>query len=60
MNFFITFLWSVILLIGGLGHITAGFLEYCKGPTFPCTLYLCLGFYCLLLMGNILFSVFHS
>ena len=24
-----TFLWSVILLFGGLGQITAGFLEYC-------------------------------
>ena len=42
-----TFLWSVILLFGGLGQITAGFLEYCKGRTFPCTLYLCIGFYCL-------------
>ena len=42
-----TFLWSVILLFGGLGQITAGFLEYCKGRTFPCTLYICLGFYCL-------------
>ena len=42
-----TFLWSVILLFGGLGQITAGFLEYCKGRPFPCTLYLTLGFYCL-------------
>ena len=42
-----TFLWSVILLFGGLGQITAGFLEYCKGRSFPCTLYLCLGLYCL-------------
>ena len=42
-----TFLWSVILLFGGLGQITAGFLEYCKGRTFPCTLYLSIGFYCL-------------
>jgi len=42
-----TFLWAVILLFGGLGQITAGFLEYCKGRTFPCTLYICLGFYCL-------------
>ena len=42
-----TFLWSVILLFGGLGQITAGFLEYCKNRSFPCTLYLCLGFYCL-------------
>ena len=40
-----TFLWSTILLFGGLGQITAGFLEYYKGRTFPCTLYLCLGFY---------------
>ena len=42
-----TFLWSVILLFGGIGQITAGFLEYCKGRHFPCTLYLVLGFYCL-------------
>ena len=42
-----TFLWSVILLFGGLGQITAGFLEYCKGRSFTTTLYLCLGFYCL-------------
>jgi len=42
-----TFLWSVILLFGGLGQITAGFLEYCKGRSFPTTLYLTLGFYCL-------------
>ena len=42
-----TFLWSVILLFGGLGQITAGFLEYCKGRSFPCTVYICLGFYCL-------------
>ena len=30
-----------------MGQITAGFLEYCKGRSFPCTVYLCLGFYCL-------------
>ena len=42
-----TFLWSVIFLFGGLGQITAGFLEYCKGRAFPCTVYICLGFYCL-------------
>ena len=42
-----TFLWSVILLFGGLGQITSGFLEYCKGRSFTTTLYLCLGFYCL-------------
>ena len=42
-----TFLWSIILLFGGIGQITAGFLEYCKGRSFSSTLYLCLGFYCL-------------
>ena len=42
-----TFLWSIILLFGGLGQITAGFLEYCKGRSFTCTVYLCLGFYCI-------------
>ena len=42
-----TFLWSVILLFGGIGQITSGFLEYYKGRSFTCTLYLCLGFYCL-------------
>ena len=42
-----TFLWSIILLFGGLGQITAGFLEYCKGRSFPSTIYLCLGFYCI-------------
>ena len=42
-----SFLWSVILFFGRLGQITAGFLEYYKDSTFPCTLYLWLGFYCL-------------
>ena len=42
-----TFLWSVILLFGGIGQITAGFLEWCKGRTFPTALYLTYGFYCL-------------
>ena len=42
-----TFLWSVILLFGGLGQCTAGFLEWCKGRTFPTALYLTYGFYCL-------------
>jgi len=42
-----TFLWSVILLFGGIGQCTAGFLEYCKGRSFPSTLYLSYGFYCL-------------
>ena len=42
-----TFLSSVILLFGGIGQITAGFLEWCKGRTFPTALYLTYGFYCL-------------
>lgn len=42
-----TFLWTVILLFGGIGQITAGFLEFAKGRTFPTTVYLCYGFYCL-------------
>ena len=54
-----TFLWSVILLFGGLGQITAGFLEYCKGRAFPCTLYLCLGFYCLSHYGFLCWMVLY-
>ena len=42
-----TFLWSVILLFGGIGQVTAGFLEWCKGRAFPTALYLTYGFYCL-------------
>ena len=42
-----TFLWSVILLFGGIGQCTAGFLEFCKGRSFPSALYLTYGFYCL-------------
>ena len=42
-----TFLWSIILLFGGIGQCTAGFLEYCKGRSFPSALYLTYGFYCL-------------
>ena len=42
-----TFLWSVILLFGGIGQCTAGFLEWCKGRAFPTALYLTYGFYCL-------------
>ena len=42
-----TFLWSVILLFGGIGQCTAGFLEFCKGRGFPTVLYLTYGFYCL-------------
>jgi succinate-acetate transporter protein len=42
-----TFLWAVILLFGGIGQCTAGFLEFCKGRGFPTGLYLTYGFYCL-------------
>ena len=42
-----TFLWSVILLFGGIGQCTAGFLEFCRGRGFPTALYLTYGFYCL-------------
>ena len=42
-----TFLWAVILLFGGLGQCTAGFLEYIKGRTFPTVIYTTFGFYCL-------------
>jgi succinate-acetate transporter protein len=42
-----TFLWSVILLFGGIGQCTAGFLEWCKGRVFTTAVYLTFGFYCL-------------
>ena len=42
-----TFLWSVILIFGGVGQVTAGLLEFCKGRGFPTALYLTYGFYCL-------------
>lgn len=42
-----TFLWAIILLFGGLGQLTAGFLEFAKGRTFPSTIYLSYGSYCL-------------
>ena len=42
-----SFLWSVILLFGGIGQCTAGFLEWCKGRSFTTALYLTYGFYCL-------------
>ncbi len=42
-----TFLWGVILIFGGLGQITCGFLELIKGRAFPSTFYLTYGFYCL-------------
>ena len=42
-----TFLWAVILLFGGIGQCTAGFLEFCRGRAFPTALYITYGFYCL-------------
>ena len=35
-----TFLWAVILFFGGIGQVTAGFLEWCKGRAFPTAIYL--------------------
>ena len=42
-----TFLWSVVLLFGGIGQITAGILEFLKCRSFPSIVYTTLGFYCL-------------
>lgn len=42
-----SFLWGLILLFGGVGQATAGFFEFLKGRSFPATLYLTYGFYCL-------------
>lgn len=42
-----TFLWAIILLFGGIGQCTAGFLEFIKARSFPTTLYIVYGFYCL-------------
>ena len=42
-----TFLWGLILLFGGIGQVTAGLFEFLKGRSFPATLYLTYGFYCL-------------
>ena len=41
-----SFLWGIILLFGGLGQVTAGFLEFLKGRGFTTMVYLCYGFYC--------------
>lgn len=42
-----TFLWGLIFLFGGIGQVTAGFFEFLKGRSFPSTVYLTYGFYCL-------------
>ena len=48
-----SFLWAVVLLFGGVGQVTAGFLEYLKGRVYPTVLYLTIGFYCLCHYGLI-------
>ena len=40
-----TFTFSIILLFGGIGQITAGFFEYIKSRTFPTIIYLLYGLY---------------
>ena len=39
------FTFSIILLFGGIGQITAGIFEYIKSRTFPTSLYLLYGLY---------------
>ena len=41
-----TNVWSIMVLFGGLGQITAGFMELIKGREFPTFLYLIYGIYC--------------
>ena len=41
-----TNVWSIMVLFGGLGQITAGFMELTKGREFPAFLYLIYGLYC--------------
>jgi succinate-acetate transporter protein len=41
-----TNVWSIMVLYGGLGQITAGFMELIKGREFPTFLYLIYGIYC--------------
>jgi len=41
-----TNVWSIMVLFGGLGQITAGFMELIKGREFPSFLYLIYGIYC--------------
>jgi succinate-acetate transporter protein len=52
-----TFLLGLILLFGGLGQITAGFFEFLKGRSFPATLYLTYGFYCLSLYASYIIPI---
>lgn len=43
-----TFMWAMMFYFGGIGQLTAGFLEYIrKNRTFPATIYLIYGGYCL-------------
>ena len=41
-----TNIWSIMVLFGGLGQLTAGFMELIKGREFPSFLYLIYGIYC--------------
>jgi succinate-acetate transporter protein len=41
-----TNVWSIMVLFGGLGQITAGFMELIKGREYPTLLYLIYGIYC--------------
>ena len=52
-----TFLWGLIFLFGGVGQITAGLLEFLKGRSFPATLYLTYGFYCLSLYASYIIPI---
>ena len=40
-----TFTFSILLLFGGIGQITAGIFEFIKSRTFPTTIYLLYGLY---------------
>lgn len=42
-----SFIFSILLFFGGIGQITAGFLEFIKGRAFPSTIYITYGFYCI-------------
>ena len=43
----IEFLEGIVIIFGGLGQITSGFLEFLKARSYSALLYLTLGFYCI-------------
>jgi succinate-acetate transporter protein len=51
------FLDKMLLIFGGIGQLTAGFLEFIKGRTFTTTFYLTYGFFCLSHYGINLFTI---